>query len=268
MNDPDLEQRELLAAARRGLSPSSADAERVFAAVVEALRASPPAAPETSGEEGATQVAANGSVAPGLFSKLGGRVFTVLAVAGAAGSGYYAGFRAGLRERSGEAGRAVAAAAPSASARVLLAPATPFAVERGLSQEPLGVQPGGAREGKLAQRAGSASVPSASPRALSLQEEVRTLRRVERALRDQNPRLALALLGELEREVPQGQLGEERSAAEMMARCALGFGSPPLLAREFSERFPQSAYAPRVRQVCEGSPAARGPEPETKGPEK
>ena len=47
----------------------------------------------------------------------------------------------------------------------------------------------------------------------SLAIEVRALRNAERALRDGNPGLALAFLQELDRQVPNGQLAEERDAA-------------------------------------------------------
>jgi hypothetical protein len=84
------------------------------------------------------------------------------------------------------------------------------------------------------------------------------LRRVERALREQNPRFALALLGELDRAVPNGQLREERLAASTLARCALGSGSPSALLEEFSKRHASSAYLTRIRQACASEPVDRG----------
>jgi hypothetical protein len=103
----------------------------------------------------------------------------------------------------------------------------------------------------------------------SLEEEVRTLRRVERALRTENPRLAIALLGDLDRVVPGGQLAEERLAASVQARCLLGYGSAVALLEDFVKLHPTSAYLKRVRAACgaetnavalpETAPSAREP---------
>jgi hypothetical protein len=85
----------------------------------------------------------------------------------------------------------------------------------------------------------------------SLAIEVRALRNAERALRDGNPGLALAFLQELDRQVPNGQLAEERDAAGTLARCARGdhpFGVNQ--AAEFTERHPGSVYRSRVEQAC------------------
>ena len=60
------------------------------------------------------------------------------------------------------------------------------------------------------------------PQTTSLAIELRALRNAERALRDGNPGLALAFLQELDRQVPNGQLTEERDAAVTLARCARG----------------------------------------------
>jgi hypothetical protein len=80
---------------------------------------------------------------------------------------------------------------------------------------------------------------------------VRALRGVERALRDRQPGLALALLRQLDRAVPDGKLGEEREATSAIARCALG--TVPLgvdLAEDFADRHPDSVYLKRVEQAC------------------
>jgi hypothetical protein len=106
-----------------------------------------------------------------------------------------------------------------------------------------------------------ASAVSASPGA-SLGAEVRALRAVERALRDGEPGLALALLRELDRAVPDGSLVEEREATAAIARCALGqapFGVD--LGRDFAERHPDSVYLSRVQQGCAAAPHARDPAP-------
>jgi hypothetical protein len=84
----------------------------------------------------------------------------------------------------------------------------------------------------------------------SIEEELRLLRRVERALREGDPRAAFISLRELDRRVPEGQLTEERAAADVMVRCALALGTPAALVRRFSDAYPESAYLARVRQSC------------------
>jgi hypothetical protein len=250
MSDSDFAQRELLAAARRGLSPTSTDSERVFAAVERALLAASSARAQTSDAAPVTRP---------LVSKLGmGRWLTAVAVVGAGIGGYCAGFRAGSRSSGAEAHHARVAASASVAPVAVAAPAERSASDG--ERVPPVPAPAPHSAKRDAQRS-SLDAPSTEPVAPSLEQEVRTLRRVERALREQNPRLALALLSDLQRDVPQGQLLEERSAAETMARCSLGFGAKLVLSREFSERYAESAYVARVRQVCEGDVDAGMAEP-------
>lgn len=85
----------------------------------------------------------------------------------------------------------------------------------------------------------------------SLEKEVSALRAIERALRDRQPGLALALLRELDRVVPEGRLVEEREATAAIARCALDqvpFGVD--LGEDFGARYPDSVYLERVAQAC------------------
>jgi hypothetical protein len=85
----------------------------------------------------------------------------------------------------------------------------------------------------------------------SLAIEARALRNAERALRDGKPGLALAFLQELDRQVPNGRLTEEREAAATLVRCARGehaFGVD--LAEEFASRYPTSVYRGRIDQAC------------------
>src|SRR5262249_4406373 len=97
---------------------------------------------------------------------------------------------------------------------------------------------------------------AASGSAPSLEREVQMMKRIEHALREQNPQQALVLLGQLDREIPGGQLVEERLAVFALARCGLGLGSPAAIAREFAQKYPKSVYFARVRQAC-----ARGEDP-------
>jgi hypothetical protein len=88
-------------------------------------------------------------------------------------------------------------------------------------------------------------------------EEVRALRSVERALRESRPGFALALLRELDRSVPDGQLREERLAVRTIARCAGGdvpFGVN--LAEDFADRYPASVYGRRVTEACAATDSA------------
>ena len=75
--------------------------------------------------------------------------------------------------------------------------------------------------------------------------------RIERALREQNPRFALGLLGELDREVPGGQLKEEREAARVLAHCQMGSATAAKLARDFTARHSGSAYVARINRTCD-----------------
>jgi hypothetical protein len=80
---------------------------------------------------------------------------------------------------------------------------------------------------------------------------VRALRNAERALREGNPGLSLAFLEDLDRQVPHGQLTEEREAMATLARCARG--DRPIgvdLGGDFIERHPGSVYRARVEQAC------------------
>ncbi|HSS39286.1 MAG TPA: hypothetical protein VLT58_11000, partial [Polyangia bacterium] len=96
--------------------------------------------------------------------------------------------------------------------------------------------------------------PPAPTPAASLAVEVRALRNVERALRDHNAGLATAYLDDLDRDVPDGQMREERVALRAIARCARGpqpFGVD--LAQDFAAAYPASAYRARVEQACGGT---------------
>jgi hypothetical protein len=74
---------------------------------------------------------------------------------------------------------------------------------------------------------------------------------VERAQRAGNPRLALALLDELDRERPRGKLMEERAAARAVAECQSTFGARRSeLVERFKKRYGSSVYLTRVEVAC------------------
>jgi hypothetical protein len=238
MTPSDLEEQELLGRARRGLSPGPADAERVHAALRAALVHARPDADSPPALD-APALVAKGAAIPGWVSV----VALSLGVATAAGgAGYYFGFRAGAASVVPE--RIVEVRLqPSAPPSELPAPVTPASAAPQAS-------PSVARNPPPARipPPSVAAVPSAADAALG--EETRLVARVERALRDGNPRLALGLLGELDRTNPGGQLREERDAARALGRCALATESTPEVAQEFARRYPGSAYLPRITEAC------------------
>jgi len=82
----------------------------------------------------------------------------------------------------------------------------------------------------------------------SLSAELRLLERAQRALREEQPERALALVHEHRTTFPAGALVEERSGIEAIARCMLGQGDDA--ARAFLARAPGSPLAARVRKEC------------------
>jgi len=248
MNEND-EDGALLAAARRGLSPTQADAARVLSATRAALLA-----PAAAFEASSPAPAATGSAATQVTAWLKPLIAAVSICGASGGVGYYFGYQAGRSDSAAPIAAHLDAPAPPIVPRPRTSPrpsaaAPPVpAVARHEPAEPaLGPRP--ARSSRVAP-AENARATELSPAAQSLEAETRALRRVERALRDGDPRLALELLGELDRTVPEGKLQEERLAAFSMARCALGAGSAATIVREFSQRHPQSVYFARVAQAC------------------
>jgi hypothetical protein len=230
---------DVLARARRARSPSAADAERVRRAIGAAL-----AGGAGTGDGTGTPV----SPPPSGWAS---RILLMGAIAGAsAGIGYRAGRRAGLR--AAEPHRVVAS---SFSARGTIgemrSPATVAAAAGatgGTPIAPLPLVPSHRDSARNARHVAENQTPSPTE---SLAIEVRALRNAERALRDGNPGLALAFLAELDRQVPNGQLAEERDAAATTARCARGdhpFGVN--MADDFAQRHPASVYRARVEQAC------------------
>ncbi len=232
----DEQMKDLLARARRGLSPSAGDAERVRRGLGAAV-ARGAAAPATPAQGWGTH--------PWIGRVMMTAAFTA---AGAAG-GYWVGRQA--PPAAGQAPPAVAAAASTTAppAALLADPA----VERARPAPPAGMS-GGRRAESVRRRTSDGPAKTAAE---SLALEVRALRNVERALRDRNPGLARAYLDDLEREVPGGQMREERVALRAIARCASGsqpFGVDP--AHDFAAAYPASAYRARVEQACGGTDSA------------
>jgi hypothetical protein len=226
------EEGEFLARARRGFSPQDGRAERVLSSLQAAL---------ASGAE----VSAGAGVI-GLAAKAWWKTTVLVAiVAGFAGSaGYYVGYRAGrvgveTNQVNPVKERVVETPAPAA-------PPEPMA---SIAEAPIA----------SVRLPATRSVPPRASGTMGseLEEEARLLARVERSLREHNPRLALGLLEELDQRIPRGQLQHERSAARVMGHCQLGSPSAARQAREFSRRNPTSAYLARVRESCDENVGAR-----------
>jgi hypothetical protein len=255
--DFDADESSVLSRAREGLSPTRSDQERVWQSIQARFEApggpgAPTGSSQPTGAAGLSGVLSRGS---GWMSRL----VVASAIAASAGAvGYWAGRRAGLRERrfatpaathstafAPPAGPQGPAPTPSLQSEAAESAEAPPAAGRQARAAPglLGApRPDPARSSTGAARTSAAE---------SLEKELSALRGVERALRDRQPSLALALLQELDRTVPSGKLAEEREATSAIARCELDaapFGVD--LAEDFRQRYPASVYLKRVEQSC------------------
>lgn len=238
MKPIDDELAELLSQARRALSPSAADEARVLQRTLRA---------------------AGVTAGPAASTLLAGKLVMALSIAGVSGA---VGFVLGRQVERDAGARAVPVVVAAArnperaieAVPVEAAPEPPVAVE-----EPA---PLVARSPRRAPTHRSAPLPvAAEPVAevreepsSSLELEVRLMKTVERALREGDPGRALRGLDQLDQEVPQGSLGEERLAASVIARCRLGLGSRAKLIEEFSSQYANSGYAQRVQTSCRTRP--------------
>jgi len=227
----------ILGQARRGLGPTSADEQRVLANLLPQIALSPSAA------------GGGGSLRRSPWAvRIAGSVAVMGAIALSGGLGYRRGWDAGIAQQNSKITRVNAAAvASSATADAKLELAPPPEAERALVSEAKAASRGSVI------RTHSVTVsatPSASSAPLGLDEEVRQLRRVERAIREGNPRFALVLLEELDQAMPAGQLLEERRAAGIMANCQLGASGAVDGARAFAKTHAGSAYLTRVVEIC------------------
>jgi hypothetical protein len=97
----------------------------------------------------------------------------------------------------------------------------------------------------------ASATPPAAAGPSSLSKELAALREAQQALRKGQPAQALEVLSRFEHEAPgPGAMQEERFAATTMARCALNAHSGSELLKEFTQRYPNSAYSARVRRLC------------------
>lgn len=230
-DDPAM--KEMLNRARRGWSPGAADAARVRRAIDGAVAAPAPSAPPL--RRAGASVWLRQVLLAGAFAAAG------------AGVGYWAGRQAERRQAMVRPVAGPPALGPAAPAA--MPPPSPTLAPAG----PPVTAPLAAHHRADGARRRPAEQPEGSP-AESLAAELRALRNIERALRDGNPGLATAFLDQLDREVPDGQMREERAALRAIARCARG--SQPFgvnLAQDFAAAYPASAYRARVEQACGGT---------------
>jgi hypothetical protein len=235
MNDLDELEATLLSRARRAYAPSPASQARVHNATLSALAAGavvPLSTPSTTLSDLAE------SVRDGLTLP---RALVAIAALGSAGGGGYA---LGLREGLARAPVVAPSAPVSVATSTPRAEGLPAPQERGAA--PLLPRP----ETKRSTPPAAPSV-TAAPSSAASELELGTLRRVERVLREGNPRFALALLSDLDKSAPRGNFMEERRAAHAVATCQL---EPPTVAATtasaFHARYPGSVYEGRVREAC------------------
>jgi len=84
-------------------------------------------------------------------------------------------------------------------------------------------------------------------------QELALLRRAERAVRNDDSALALALIAELEERHPRSSLLEERRAVELLAYCVAGASDARARAQRFLREHPRSVYAGRIAEKCAGT---------------
>ena len=225
----DSNARALVEAGRRALRASTADRERIEAALRARLGSSalPP-------DAGGTQIASTVS-----WPALAGVAIGVCVLAGVA---FFA-LRSTPSEPSRHAPSAVQSPAPQPT------PAAPASQAPTAVPEPVGP-------------AHAVVAPSASPAASApiardpLAREVALLSRATSELRAGHAAAALKVLDEHQRRFPSGALSEERRAAKAQALCLLGRVSDGRI--ELAQLTPGSPAAASAQRICEGAVAVPG----------
>jgi hypothetical protein len=245
------EEEALLALGRATLAPSAADHARVRVSLTSALAATLPELTSIPEPTSIPEAASEASAVVRSPSLGAAKIWVVRLLAAAliggtgTGVGYWAGYRAGQLTPSAHLHlpppRTPLAAPPTESAAPS-APTAPLSSNVAPPQSPSPVRSNTARRRDLTAPRSNAEIP--------VDEELRTLRRAERALRQGNPRLALVLLEDLNRSTRGGRLLEERAAEMVIARCALEPNEATRLSLEFERAHADSVYLDRVKRSC------------------
>jgi hypothetical protein len=220
---------ETLQLARQGLAPTSVERQRLRAAI--AARAAPPV---STGSVEATPRGWSALKASGASGLAAGAALLALGFAG--------GLLIGSEHH---------ASMPTAPAATLTAPAATLApvVDPAALASASPNVPVPAPDPIVAPAPSARARPTAR-RSDAFERELALLQRAERAIRNEDPALALSLLGELEREYPRAALAEERKAARVMANCQANEPTAALAAERFLREAPSSVYSDRVRALC------------------
>lgn len=244
-HDQKVERR--LAEARAGAEPSPGDKARIFARVRSAVGAAPLVAP-------APAVRANALGRRLVYGLSAGAVFGLVGLA----TGFWLG-RSTLPARGDVPSSP--ASIPSSSkpdnAPVAFALPAPKPMDDASPAQPRPVQ---TAERSTPQRSESRGVTAQSVpplqkaparRPFSLADGLELLAQAERALHDDDPALALAVLSDFDRRGPRAMLRQERLTTRVLAACASRDARD---AREASEQlqreFPNSIYARRLERSC------------------
>ncbi len=100
-------------------------------------------------------------------------------------------------------------------------------------------------------KAPSADAPSTRAGEATVDEEVRLLRDAQNALKSDDSRRALEILGEHASRFPSGKLSDAREVTRLVVLCKTGeYAAARAGADEFLARHPGSPFSDRVRRIC------------------
>jgi len=241
------EARRIVEDARHAYGPSDQDRARVAASLSLQLTA---AAAASGAATGGTAAAA----APATW--LAGKAVVGLVVLATVGGGAVA-YRWSRRDPRPQAASAVHLTPPATLPRI----AEPSAPAPGApATERDAPPPARASRSRSAPVARASAVKAATSEvAPNVAGEIALLDDAQRALASGHPDRALQLLDRHAREFPRGSLIEERSAARIIALCALGRVTPARAeSAAFVRRFPSSPLVERVRAACGANLAPGG----------
>lgn len=251
--------RQALSRARAEISPTRDDKARLRARILAPATLPGPesAGPEATAPSAGASAAARVSLSPWAALKAAGALGAAagLALLGVGGGvGFWLGHEAASARAPAPFEVPVPAAetllpAPDRSAPARATPAAPSEAVADVAAAPAAASETRAEPHR-------ADVPlraRAAPRRATqnpLDAELALLRRVERALRNDDPALARALLVELDERFPESRLGEERSAARRIADCRSGEPGASESARAFLRQHGASVYRKRIALAC------------------